>query len=207
MPAHGKLEAPAEVCRTPPVANKGSPGKAPVVFTVGHSTRTLETFIELLQAHGVKRIVDVRTVPRSRRNPQFNRETLPDTLSQVKVRYTHLKELGGLRHPLPDSLNTGWRNPSFRGFADYMQTPEFGAGLSKLLKFASHAQVALMCAEAVPWRCHRTLIADSLLVRGVRVEHILSPTRRHVHTLTPFAHAEGTRIIYPSGANACGVPS
>src|SRR5271157_2487166 len=155
-------------------AAEGAERHQSVVLTVGHSTRALETFIQLLQAHGVKRVVDVRTVPRSRRNPQFNRETLPDSLSQAKIRYTHLKELGGLRHPRPDSPNTGWRNSSFRGFADYMQTPEFAAGLTKLMKFASLAQVALMCAEAVPWRCHRSLIADALLVRGVRVEYISS---------------------------------
>ena len=173
---------------------------APVVLTVGHSTRALETFIQLLQAHGVKRVLDVRTVPRSRRNPQFNRETLPDSLSQAKIRYTHLKELGGLRHPRPDSPNSGWRNSSFRGFADYMRTPEFARGLAKLMKFASRAQVALMCAEAVPWRCHRSLIADALLVQGVCVEHISSRTRRQEHTLTPFARVEGTRITYPPGA-------
>jgi uncharacterized protein (DUF488 family) len=171
-----------------------------VVLTVGHSTRALEAFIQLLQAHGVKRVLDVRTVPRSRRNPQFNRELLPNSLGQAKIGYTHLKELGGLRHPLPDSLNTGWRNSSFRGFADYMQTPVFAAGLAKLMKFASRAQVALMCAEAVPWRCHRSLIADALVVQGVRVEHILSATRRKEHSLTPFARVEGTRITYPPGA-------
>jgi uncharacterized protein (DUF488 family) len=179
-------------------------GEAPVILTVGHSTRTLQTFIQLLQAHGVKRVVDVRTVPRSRRNPQFNRETLPDSLRQAKIRYTHLKELGGLRHPLPDSPNSGWRNSSFRGFADHMQTPEFARGLGKLLRLASHAPVALMCAEAVPWRCHRSLISDALLVEGARVKHILSPTRCQEHTLTLFARVEGTRITYlpepgPSG--------
>jgi hypothetical protein len=181
----------------PTVVSKRSSDEAPIVLTVGHSARALETFIQLLQAHGVKRVLDVRTVPRSRRNPQFNRETLPDTLSQAKIRYTHLKELGGLRHPRPDSLNTGWRNSSFRGFADYMQTPEFASGLAKLMKFASRAQVAVMCAEAVPWRCHRSLIADALLVRGVRVAHITSPTRCQEHRLTLFARAEGARITYP----------
>jgi Protein of unknown function, DUF488 len=185
-------------------AAEGAKRHQSVVLTVGHSTRALETFIQLLQAHGVKHVVDVRTVPRSRRNPQFNRETLPDSLSQAKIRYTHLKELGGLRHPRPDSPNAGWRNSSFRGFADYMQTPEFAAGLAKLVKFAPRARVAVMCAEAVPWRCHRSLIADALLVRGVRVEHISTPTRRQEHTLTPFARAQGTRITYPPGADACG---
>ena len=181
----------------PSMVSERSSDKAPLVLTVGHSTRALDTFIQLLQAHGVKRLLDVRTVPRSRRNPQFNRETLPDSLTQVKIRYTHLAELGGLRHPRRDSPNTGWRNSSFRGFADYMQTPEFAAGLAKLMKCTSRAQVAVMCAEAVPWRCHRSLIADALLVRGVRVEHITSPTRRQEHRLTPFARTEGTRITYP----------
>jgi Protein of unknown function, DUF488 len=185
-------------------AAEGAERHQSVVHTVGHSTRALETFIQLLEAHGVKRVVDVRTVPRSRRNPQFNRETLPDSLSQAKIRYTHVKELGGLRHPVPESLNTGWRNSSFRGFADYMQTPEFARGIAKLLKLASRTQIALMCAEAVPWRCHRSLIADALFVRGVRVEHIYSPKRRQDHTLTPFARAQGTSITYPPGeADAC----
>jgi uncharacterized protein (DUF488 family) len=197
MRVKSKVEAPAETSRTASALNKQSPDKAPVVLTVGHSTRPLETFIQLLQAHGVKRVSDVRTVPRSRRNPQFNGETLPNTLSQAKIRYTHLKELGGLRHPRPDSLNTGWRNASFRGFADYMQTPEFAAGLAKLMRLASRAQVAVMCAEAVPWRCHRSLIADALLVRGVRVEHITSATRRQIHKLTPFARVSHGQVTYP----------
>jgi uncharacterized protein (DUF488 family) len=169
----------------------------PVILTIGHSTRTLENFIQLLQAHGVKRVVDVRTVPRSRRNPQFNRETLPESLSKAKIRYTHSQELGGLRHPRSDSPNTGWRNSSFRGFADYMQTPEFAAGLAKLMKLASRGQIAVMCAEAVPWRCHRSLIADALLVRGVRVEHITSATRLQAHKLTPFARVSETQVTYP----------
>ena len=185
---------------------KATSSSPPVVLTIGHSTRPLETFIQLLQAHAVKRVVDVRTVPRSRRNPQFNRETLPESLSKAKVRYTHLQELGGLRHPRPDSPNTGWRNSSFRGFADYMQTPEFAAGLAKLMKLASGTQIAVMCAEAVPWRCHRSLIADALLVRGVRVEHITRATRRQEHKLTPFARVEGTRITYPPEATPTNKP-
>ena len=202
MPAKSKVGASAERCRTPSVERERNPDKTAVVLTVGHSTRSLESFIELLQAHGVKRVLDVRTVPRSLRNPHFNREALSDSLSQAKIRYAHLKQLGGFRRPRPDSLNTGWRNSSFRGFADYMQTPEFAAGLAKLMKFASRAQVALMCAEAVPWRCHRSLIADALLVRGVRVAHISSPARSQEHRLTPFARAEGTRITYPPGPHA-----
>jgi uncharacterized protein (DUF488 family) len=169
-----------------------------VVLTIGHSTRTLEEFIHLLHTHGVARVVDVRTVPRSRRNPQFNRETLPDSLKAASIEYTHLASLGGLRHARPDSPNQGWRNESFRGFADYMQTAEFEAGLQDLLALAAQGPVALMCAEALPWRCHRSLIADALLVRGFHVEHIMSGARREEHTLTPFAVVtDGTRITYP----------
>lgn len=168
------------------------------VLTVGHSTRSLEAFAELLRAHGVEQVVDVRTVPRSRRNPQFNRETLPAALAAYGIGYAHLPSLGGLRHPRPDSPNTAWRNLSFRGYADYMTTPEFAAGLDELLALTGQRQIAIMCAEAVPWRCHRSLIADALLMRGVSVEDILSATRRTPHRLTPFARAEGMRITYPA---------
>lgn len=168
------------------------------VLTVGHSTRSLEAFAGLLRAHGAEHVVDVRTVPRSRRNPQFNRETLPEALAAYGIGYMHLPSLGGLRHPHADSPNTAWHNLSFRGYADYMATPEFAVGLDELLALAGQRRVAIMCAEAVPWRCHRSLIADALLVRGVQVEDILSATRRAPHRLTPFASVEGTRIIYPA---------
>ena len=168
------------------------------MLTIGHSTRTLEEFAAVLRAHGVEHVVDVRTVPRSRRNPQFNREALPEALAAYGIGYTHLPSLGGLRHPHADSPNTAWRNLSFRGYADYMETPEFAAGLAELLALAGQRQVAIMCAEAVPWRCHRSLIADALLVRGVPVEDILSAARRAPHRLTPFARVEGTRITYPA---------
>jgi len=171
--------------------------RQPVVLTIGHSTRTLEEFIALLQAHGATRVVDVRTIPRSRHNPQFNRTSLPDALQQAGVAYTHLPELGGLRHAKRDSPNTGWENASFRGYADYMQTPEFDASLEELIRLTTRDRIALMCAEAVPWRCHRALIADALLVRGVRTEDILSATRRRAHALTPFAKVRGTNITYP----------
>jgi len=167
------------------------------VFTIGHSTRGLAEFIRLLQAHGVTQVVDVRTVPRSRHNPQFNRETLSDSLKAAGIGYMHQPGLGGLRHPRADSHNAGWRNASFRGFADYMQTPEFAAGLQTVIERARQGQIALMCAEAVPWRCHRSLIADALLVRGIPVEHILSASRRQVHELTPWARVEGTSLTYP----------
>ncbi len=168
----------------------------PRVFTIGHSTRTLGEFIHLLQAHGVTRVVDVRTLPRSRHNPQFNRDTLPGSLQAAGIGYKHMAELGGLRHTTRDSPNTSWRNASFRGFADYMQTPEFGKALDELIRMSSQDRLVLMCAEAVPWRCHRSLVADALLVRGVQAEEIVSATRCQVHTLTPFAQVTGTKITY-----------
>lgn len=170
----------------------------PSILTVGHSTRTIEMFIEMLQAHGVKQLVDVRTIPRSRHNPQFNRDMLPETLSPAGIAYAHLNELGGLRHARQDSPNTGWRNTSFRGFADYMQTPEFAAGLQALLQIAELKQTAIMCAEAVPWRCHRSLIADALTVLGLPVVHIMSSSKTQLHKLTSFANMEGQEITYPS---------
>jgi len=169
-----------------------------VVLTIGHSTRTLEEFIGLLQAHGVTRVVDVRTVPRSRHNPQFNKTSLPRALKKVGLGYVHLPGLGGLRHAKRDSINMGWRNASFRGYADYMQTPEFEHNLEELIRLAKQERIAIMCAEAVPWRCHRSLIADALLVRGIRAEDIMSPTRRQIHVLTPFAKVRGTTITYPA---------
>jgi len=170
-----------------------------LILTVGHSTRPIGDFIELLRAHGVQRLVDVRTVPRSRHNPQFNRDTLPATLRAARIFYTHLPGLGGLRHARKDSPNTGWRNASFRGYADYMQTPQFEQALGKLLSLAEKKRVAIMCAEAVPWRCHRSLIADALTARGIPVEHITSRTHRQPHKLTPVARVEGHRLIYPLG--------
>jgi uncharacterized protein (DUF488 family) len=171
---------------------------SPIVLTIGHSTRTIEAFIVLLQAHGATRVVDVRTVPRSRHNPQFNKASLPHSLKKAGLRYLHLPGLGGLRHARRDSVNIGWRNASFRGYADYMQTPEFEQSLDELIQLASQERIALMCAEAVPWRCHRSLIGDALLVRGIRAEDIMSATRRQVHTLTPFAQVRGDTITYPA---------
>jgi uncharacterized protein (DUF488 family) len=167
------------------------------VFTIGHSTRQLEEFIDLLQDHGVTLVADVRTVPRSRHNPQFNRETLPEGLAAAGIGYRHLAGLGGLRRTRPDSPNTGWRNASFRGFADYMQTAEFTAGLDELLGLAQEGPVAILCAEAVPWRCHRSLIADALFARGIGVEHIISAGPTQSHRLTPFARIEGACVTYP----------
>ncbi len=167
------------------------------ILTVGHSTRDIAEFLGLLKGHGVGMVVDVRTVPRSRHNPQFNRESLPESLKAEGIEYVHVASLGGLRHARKDSVNTGWRNASFRGFADYMQTEEFESGLQALIELSNAGRIAIMCAEAVPWRCHRSLIADALTVRGIKVEHITGPARLQEHKLTPFAHVEGTRITYP----------
>ena len=170
----------------------------PIVLTVGHSTRTLEEFIVLLQAHGATRVVDVRTVPRSRHNPQFDKASLPRSLKKSGLGYVHLPGLGGLRPAQRDSVNIGWRNASFRGYADYMQTPEFEQSLGELVQMANQEQIVLMCAEAVPWRCHRSLIGDALLIRGIRTEDIMSSTRCQVHSLTTFAKVSGTTITYPA---------
>ena len=173
----------------------------PLVMTIGHSTRMLDEFIGLLQAHAVSLVADVRTIPRSRHNPQFNKTSLPEELKKAGLGYIHLPGLGGLRHAKLTSLNVGWRNASFRGYADYMQTPEFETSLEELIQLAKQKQIAIMCAEAVPWRCHRSLIADALLVQRIRTEDIMSPTRRQVHTLTPFAKVRGTTITYPAEAS------
>jgi len=172
----------------------------PAVFTIGHSTRPLAAFLALLEEHAITHVVDVRTVPRSRRNPDYNREMLPDALEVHGIGYTHMPGLGGLRKPRADSVNMGWRNDSFRGFADYMQTPEFEESLAALVEVARRGTTAIMCAEAVPWRCQRSLSAEALIVRGWPVYDIIGPGRAQPHKLTPFAHAEGTRLTYPSDA-------
>lgn len=176
------------------------------VLTVGHSTRPLDEFIALLKAHAVKRLVDVRTIPRSRHNPQFNRESLSAALRRVGISYLHMKALGGLRHPRADSINTAWRNAGFRGFADYMQTDDFAEGLGGLMKIAKTKRTAIMCAEAVPWRCHRSLIADALLAHGYQAEEIESLKRTRPHKMTPWARVQGAKITYPpverTGQNA-----
>ena len=167
------------------------------MLTVGHSTRPIGEFIALLKAHGVNGVADVRTIPNSRHNPQFNGAELAKSLRKAGIEYFPMPALGGLRHARPDSPNTGWRNASFRGFADYMQTPEFAAAVAELTVLGQQKQTAIMCAEAVPWRCHRSLIADALMARGVPAEDIIGPTRRTPHKLTPFARVEGTRVWYP----------
>jgi uncharacterized protein (DUF488 family) len=169
--------------------------------TVGHSIHPIEDFIGMLQAHAIRRLLDVRTIPKSRRNPQFSQGNLRDSLHAAGIEYRHLPGLGGLRHPRKDSINTGWRNASFRGYADYMQTPEFGENLDQLIGIASVAPTAIMCAEAVPWRCHRSLIADALVARGIEVLDILNTTKSQPHAMTPFAKVEGQQVTYPGHAS------
>ena len=171
--------------------------KKPRIFTIGHSTRSIDDFVELLRAYGVKEIVDVRSIPRSLHNPQFNSDLLKRSLKQRHIRYKHIKELGGLRHAKKDSINLGWRNASFRGFADYMATEEFSDGLESLIHIASVKSTAIMCAEAVPWRCHRSLIADALTKKGWMVRDIMSRTIAVRHLLTPFLKMRKGQLIYP----------
>lgn len=171
--------------------------KRPCIFTVGHSTRPIDEFMELLHAHGVKGIVDIRSIPMSRYNPQFNTDMLEHSLEVNHMSYRHIKELGGLRHARKDSVNLGWRNVSFRGFADYMATPEFSEGLETLIEVAKARETAIMCAEAVPWRCHRSLIADALIKKGWIVRDIMTRTVAGRHLLTPFLKTRKGQLIYP----------
>jgi uncharacterized protein (DUF488 family) len=168
-----------------------------VVFTIGHSTRTLEEFVELLGVYDLTLLVDVRTIPHSRHNPQFNKETLPNSLKPYGIKYIHMPEIGGLRHPKHNSVNTAWKNSGFRGYADYMQTQEFTDSLLKIISLTRENRLALMCAEALPWRCHRSLISDALVVRRLKVEHIIGKESTINHQLTEFAYVEGTKITYP----------
>ena len=179
----------------PPLQADAWPKNA--IFTVGHSTLPIERFVALLRAYGIECLADIRTVPKSRHNPQFNAEALADILRLAHIEYVAMKSLGGLRRPRKDSPNTGWRNESFRGYADYMHTEAFQNALSALIQLSRQKTVAIMCAEAVPWRCHRSLVADALTIRGVSVVHILSETSRQMHKLTSFAHVQGLKITYP----------
>jgi uncharacterized protein (DUF488 family) len=167
------------------------------IFTLGHSTLPIERFLSVLQAYGIQRLADIRTVPRSRHNPQFNSHALDHALKPENIEYAPLPTLGGLRHSRNDSPNTGWRNTSFRGYADYMQTEAFEEGLASLIHMSCQKRTAIMCAEAVPWRCHRSLVADALSVRGIPAVEILSESSYRMHKLTPFARVEGTQITYP----------
>jgi len=169
-----------------------------LIFTVGHSTHPIDEFIELLQAHIIKEIVDVRSIPMSRHNPQFNSDTLKQSLQQANIKYKLLKKLGGLRHTTKDSINLGWRNASFRGFADYMASSEFIEGLKMLEKIATARSTAIMCAEAVPWRCHRSLIADALTKEGWLVKDVMSRSSATKHRLTPFLKVRKGQLTYPA---------
>jgi uncharacterized protein (DUF488 family) len=168
------------------------------ILTIGHSTHPFDDFVAMLKAHNVSQLADVRTVPKSRRVPQYNTESLAKELPKRGIDYVHLKSLGGLRHARKDSINTGWRNASFRGYADYMGTQDFQQGIDRLLDLARTKRTVIMCAEAVPWRCHRSLIGDALLTRGVRVEDIMNAKTRREHELTAFAKVRGVEIIYPA---------
>ena len=171
---------------------------ARTLHTIGHSTRTARKLIELLRAHGVEQVVDVRTIPRSRHNPQFTRLALSRSLRAAKIGYRHLKALGGLRHARLDSVNLGWRNASFRGYADYMQTEDFAVGLERLEQLAARRPTAILCAEALPWRCHRSLIADALTVVRWRVLHIQTRKTARPHRRTPFLRVRSGRLVYPA---------
>lgn len=167
------------------------------IFTIGHSTGPIEEFVGLLKEYSIAQLVDIRTIPRSRHNPQYERGNLRATLESEGIQYIHLKELGGLRPSTKDSINNAWRNKSFRNYADYMQTEDFRQGIEKLLSIAEEAQTAIMCAEAVPWRCHRSLVSDALLVRGVKVYDIMSAGKAPEHRMTSFAVVKNDTVTYP----------
>ena len=167
------------------------------IYTVGHSTLPIDSFIDLLRVYGIELLADVRTVPRSRYNPQFNSDALAQSLKQAGIEYLAMPGLGGLRRPRKDSPNTGWRNESFRGYADYMQTPAFATALKALIDTSRGKRAAIMCAEAVPWRCHRSLVADALNARGIPAVEILSADSHRLHQLTSFAKVRGTTVTYP----------
>ncbi len=171
------------------------------MLTIGHSTLPIDVFLKILRDNGVHWLVDIRTIPKSRHNPQFAQESLEKSLKAAHIQYRWQKSLGGLRHALKDSINSGWRNSSFRGYADYMQTPDFTSAIDELLVASPQAETTVMCAEAVPWRCHRSLVADALVVRGIEIENIYydarGKSRREPHTLTRFAKVKGDRLWYP----------
>lgn len=182
--------------RTPDSDGALTTVRAPCVFTIGHSTRPLDELITLLRSFGVSTLVDIRIDPGSRRHPHFARDALARSLGEAGIRYVHSKELGGRRTPRPDSPHIGWRSASFRGYADHMDSTAFRDALDGIVERARSETIALMCAEAVPWRCHRQLVADALTARHIDVVHILGPGQSKPHTLSPFARVEGTRVIY-----------
>jgi uncharacterized protein (DUF488 family) len=168
------------------------------VYTIGHSTRPAAEFIATLQSFGIELLADIRTIPRSRHNPQYDQTELRKLLAAAHIEYLHLAGLGGLRHAKKDSVNTAWKNQSFRGYADYMQTPEFSGAVQNLISLATNQRTAIMCSEAVPWRCHRSLVGDALLVHGVEVEDIMAEGASKPHKLTPWAKVHGEQITYPA---------
>jgi len=176
------------------------------VFTVGHSNRSLDAFLAILKAHAIECLADVRTIPRSRHNPQFNAESLEKTLPMAGIAYTRLPRLGGLRKPRRDSHNLGWRNTSFRGYADYMETAEFEKGLGELLTLARAKRTAIMCAEALYYRCHRSLISDALVGRGVETLHLTDARKAPAHRLTPFMKLVDGRPTYPAEQGSLPAP-
>ena len=178
--------------------DEGSAPGRPLIYTVGHSTRPIKEFIDILQTYAIEQLVDVRSIPGSSANPQFNKETISRSLAEVQISYYHHQALGGLRHVQADSPNTGWRNVSFRGYADYMLTSAFHTALEQLIALASTEYTVIMCAEAVPWRCHRSLIADALTVRGVIVYDLFSRTQCKQHNLTSFAVIKDGMVTYPA---------
>jgi uncharacterized protein (DUF488 family) len=167
------------------------------IYTIGHSTRSADEFVAILRAFAIELVADIRTIPRSHRNPQYDQEALKRVLAEHQIGYVHLPALGGLRHARKDSPNSGWKNASFRGYADYMQTAEFAAAIDDLITRAASSRTVIMCAEAVPWRCHRSLVGDALLVRGIQVEDIISEKTANPHKLTAWARVEGLQISYP----------
>lgn len=170
------------------------------IYTIGHSTRPINEFIDLLKSHGITQLVDIRTIPKSRHNPQYGQEMLQQSMKDAGISYIYLKALGGLRSSSKDSINDAWRNKSFRNYADYMQTDAFTEGLKELIQLAADKTTAIMCAEAVPWRCHRSLVSDALLIRGIDSCEIISANSERPHKLTSFAVVNGTTITYPKSA-------
>lgn len=173
-------------------------GTSEPIFTIGHGTKTFEEFVAILKEEEIRCVVDVRSIPRSRHNPQFNKDSFPGALEPYAIEYLHMSGLGGLRHSRRDSINTGWRNLSFRGFADYMATEEFAESLDKVVALSGARRIVLMCAETLPWRCHRSLIADALAVRGTSVWHLFKAGKREQHRLTPWARIDGKQLLYPA---------
>lgn len=168
-----------------------------MIYTIGHSTHSFNEFLSILRAYEIELVVDVRSIPGSRHNPQYNKIDLQRNLKQHDIGYIHLKELGGLRYATKTSINTAWKNASFRGFADYMQTEDFQKGIERLIELAQNKRTVIMCAEAIPWRCHRSLIGDALLVRNINVEDIMSKKISKPHEITPWAKVDGVVITYP----------